>query len=71
MHGGGGTAVTDALVDVRWLGFSEVRDAGDALVSGYGLASATGTDWYQASVPEPTQAILLLAALACAVRRRR
>ncbi len=53
VNGGAGTAVANALVDVRWLGFGEVRDSGGQLVSDYSLASTTGTDWSEAALPEP------------------
>ncbi len=53
MNGPGGTASTDVVASVVWLGFDEVRRASDGMpVTDYTLTSGTGTDWSQ-PLPEP------------------
>lgn len=67
-----GFATADASLDVRWLGITQVLDAGGSPVSGFSVTSGSGVDFANA-VPEPAVAVLGLVLLTAGgwARRRR
>lgn len=71
------SAVVDLSDTALWEGISDVRDAQGKEVAGYGVRSASGTDWAQpvvAQVPEPSALVLCcvgaVAVGAVSLRRR-
>lgn len=72
--GAGASGSSDFTSTLRWLGFTDVRDAnGDPVTGVTAFSPDTGIDWAQ-PIPEPTTAALLafgLAALSATHARRR
>ncbi len=69
---GAGVATSDYANTMHWLGMSEVRDSSNQLVTDFSAVSTTSDfDFEVSAVPEPDQALLLLAGLAGIVGMRR
>ena len=59
---GAGVATSDYANTMHWLGMSEVRDSSNQLVTDFSAVSTTSDfDFEVSAVPEPDQALLLLA----------
>jgi len=68
---GNSTAITDFSSTLNWNGISAILDANQQPVTGSTINSGSGIDWSGVIIPEPTTALLLLAAAPLLTARRR